>query len=93
MSNLSYTYVALFNLEIVILLVIGQPIGVGPSGPPSLPTTPVSEEHIYTVTVYTGSVKGAGTSANVYLTIFGKKGSTNEVLLKKGGKKLFRRAQ
>jgi hypothetical protein len=76
-----------------VFLVIGQPIGVGPSGPPSPPTTPVSEEHLYTVTVYTGSVKGAGTTSNVYLTIFGKKGSTNEVHLKKGGKPLFTKSQ
>ncbi len=78
----------LFNV-----LVIGQPIGVGPSGPPSPPTPPVSEEHLYTVTVYTGSVKGAETTANVYLTIYGKKGSTNEVNLKKGGKVLFGKGQ
>ena len=71
---------------------IGQPIGVGPSGPPS-PVPPVSEEHLYTVTVYTGSVSGAETTANVYLTIYGKKGSTNEVHLKKGGKKLFGKGQ
>jgi hypothetical protein len=45
------------------------------------------------VTIYTGSAKGAETKANVYLTIYGKKGSTNEVHLKKGGKTLFRKGQ
>lgn len=88
-----YTLGRFYIHTICNFVVIGQPIGVGPSGPPSPPTPPVLEEHLYTVTVYTGSVRGAGTEANVYLTIYGKKGSTNEVNLKKGGKKLFEKGQ
>ena len=66
---------------------------MGPAGPPSPPTPPIAEEHLYTVTVYTGSVEGAGTVANVYLTVYGTKGSTNQVHLKKGGKSLFMPSQ
>ena len=37
----------------------------------------------YTVNVYTGNEKGAGTDANVFLTIFGDRGDTGERKLHK----------
>lgn len=37
----------------------------------------------YTVSVITGDVKGAGTNANVFLTIFGDRGDTGERKLEK----------
>ena len=77
----------------IIFQVIGQPIGVGPAGPPSPPTTPLGEEHLYTVVVFTGSVKEAGTKSNVYLTVYGTKGSTHEMQLKKRGQTVFLRSQ
>lgn len=37
----------------------------------------------YLVNVYTGDVKGAGTDANVFLTVYGDKGDTGERKLSK----------
>lgn len=35
----------------------------------------------YEITVYTSSIKGAGTSANPFIAIYGKESCTNEVPL------------
>ena len=45
-------------------------------------TFPVAAK-TYSVSVYTGDVSGAGTDANVFLTIFGDKGDTGERKLAK----------
>ena len=76
--------------NIVFILVIEQPIGVGPGGP-TTPTEP--EEHLYTVTIITGIIDGAGTKASVYITIYGSKGSSRETHLKKTGKAVFSQSQ
>ena len=36
---------------------------------------------VYEVTVETGDIRGAGTDAKVYMTLFGSKGTTPKVLL------------
>jgi hypothetical protein len=38
-------------------------------------------ETIYTVTVSTGNVRGAGTSAKVFVTLFGEKGDSGKKFL------------
>ena len=47
----------------------------------------------YEVVVVTGSVKGAGTDANVSLTIFGKTGQTPKLALKSNSRNAFERNQ
>lgn len=42
-----------------------------------------STAHTYKVSVMTGDVYGAGTDANVYLTIYGDQGDTGERKLRK----------
>lgn len=42
-----------------------------------------SAAHTYKVSVMTGDVYGAGTDANVYLTIYGDQGDTGERKLRK----------
>ena len=51
--------------------------------------TPVT----YEVVVHTGKEEGAGTDANVYITIFGVNGNTGKHALKQGGRALFERGQ
>ncbi|XP_043937953.1 lipoxygenase homology domain-containing protein 1 isoform X2 [Protopterus annectens] len=53
------------------------------------------ETHTYKVSVYTGDVSGAGTDANVFLTIYGDLGDTGERKLSKSetNKNKFERAQ
>ncbi|XP_048241483.1 lipoxygenase homology domain-containing protein 1-like isoform X2 [Haliotis rufescens] len=47
----------------------------------------------YKVTVFTGNVKGAGTDANVYLTMFGENGDSGERPLRKAKKNNFERGK
>lgn len=47
----------------------------------------------YDVTVYTGDVFGAGTNANVSLTMFGENGESGKLALKQSGRDLFERKQ
>ena len=51
--------------------------------------TPVT----YEVVVHTGKEEGAGTDANVCITIFGVNGDTGKRALKQGGRDLFERGQ
>lgn len=46
---------------------------------PSLPFSQV----IYEVTVVTGDVQNAGTDTEIYMSVFGANGSTEEMLLQK----------
>ena len=39
---------------------------------------------VYTITTITGDIRGAGTDANVFLTVFGKKGRTPKIQLSNG---------
>ena len=41
------------------------------------------EENTYEVSVFTGSMWGAGTDANVYVNIYGENGDTGERFLRK----------
>ena len=43
----------------------------------------------YEITVITGDKRGAGTDANVYITIFGKSGITEKIPLKSKSKDVF----
>lgn len=45
----------------------------------------------YEITVITGDKQGAGTDANVFLTIYGKSGQTEKLSLKSKGKNKFER--
>ena len=45
----------------------------------------------YKVTVYTGDKRGAGTDANVYITLFGDAGESTEMRLDTKGKNDFER--
>lgn len=47
----------------------------------------------YEVVVYTGDVKGAGTNANVFITIFGVNGDTGKRPLTQRFRDLFERNQ
>ena len=47
----------------------------------------------YQINVYTGDVKGAGTNANVFVTIYGQNGDTGERPLKQRFRDLFERNQ
>ena len=47
----------------------------------------------YEVVVHTGKEEGAGTNANVSITIFGVSGNTGKRALKQGGRNLFKRGQ
>ena len=47
----------------------------------------------YEVVVTTGDVKGAGTNANVFLTIFGSNGNTGKRPLTKAFRDLFEKNQ
>lgn len=47
----------------------------------------------YNVSVYTGTVFGAGTDAKVYITLYGDKGSSSEVQLQGQGGKNFENGQ
>ena len=47
----------------------------------------------YEVVVYTGDVKGAGTNANVFITIFGINGDTGKRPLTQRFRDLFERNQ
>ena len=47
--------------------------------------SPFSTECDYTVTTYTGNKWGAGTDANVLITIYGKNGDTGERKLDNDG--------
>ena len=47
----------------------------------------------YEITVITGDKKGAGTDANVSITIFGKSGQTDKLPLKSKSKNVFERNQ
>ena len=38
-------------------------------------------EHKYTISTYTGSERGAGTDANVFITLFSKNGNSAEMKL------------
>ena len=39
---------------------------------------------VYTISTITGDVRGAGTDANVFITVFGKKGRTPKIQLTNG---------
>ena len=41
----------------------------------------------YTIRTYTGNAEGAGTKANIYVTLFGNKGDSGFRLLTHGDKK------
>lgn len=41
----------------------------------------VAQSHKYTISTYTGNVRGAGTDATVYITLFSKNGSSTEMKL------------
>ena len=41
----------------------------------------------YTIRTYTGNAQGAGTKANIYLTLFGDKGDSGFRMLSPGDKK------
>lgn len=43
----------------------------------------LSRQIIYEVTVVTGDVQNAGTDTNIFLSVFGANGSTEEMLLQK----------
>lgn len=45
----------------------------------------------YEVTVYTGDIKGCGTNANVFITIYGTNGDTGKRPLKQRFRDLFER--
>ena len=49
----------------------------------------VASKTEYEVVVVTGSLKGAGTDANVYMTLFGKSGQTPKLHLKSNKKTAF----
>ncbi|XP_077594101.1 lipoxygenase homology domain-containing protein 1 [Stigmatopora nigra] len=46
-------------------------------------TVSISQKVIYEVTVVTGDVQNAGTDTEIFMTVFGANGSTEEMLLKK----------
>ena len=48
---------------------------------------------MYTITTHTGDVRGAGTDANVSITIFGKRGRTPKIQLTNAGADNFERGQ
>lgn len=47
----------------------------------------------YQIVVYTGDVFGAGTNANVYLTIYGANGDSGKRVLEQSWRDLFERNQ
>ncbi|XP_063036774.1 lipoxygenase homology domain-containing protein 1 [Melospiza melodia melodia] len=47
---------------------------------------------LYEVTVVTGDIEGGGTDANIFMTVFGSNGNTEELLLEKNGDR-FERGQ
>uniref|UniRef100_A0A8U8BKQ1 Uncharacterized protein n=1 Tax=Geospiza parvula TaxID=87175 RepID=A0A8U8BKQ1_GEOPR len=49
-------------------------------------------EVLYEVTVVTGDIEGGGTDANIFMTVFGSNGNTEELLLEKNGDR-FERGQ
>ena len=51
------------------------------------------ETSTYDVTVYTGDVFGAGTNANVSLTMYGENGESGKLALRQSGRDLFERKQ
>ena len=50
-----------------------------------------SAAHKYKIRTHTGDVRGAGTDANVYITIFGDKGDTGQHKLSNKWKNNFQR--
>lgn len=45
--------------------------------------------HPYTIHIYTGNVWGAGTDANVHVTIYGTKGDSEEYRFENKGSSTF----
>lgn len=63
-----------------------------PGGDKYLLCTSELEDVAYTITIKTGNQQFAGTDANVFITLFGDKGNTDEIVLDSSGSKLERNA-